>query len=117
MSTTKTSKYYTFKQNNSFGVFKPPAIFLIVEADDEDEAIHIAEDHGAYFDGVGDCPCCGNRWYSPEGPTEEPAYYGQPVTETEIEDARRRYAPLTREANVWLFMIVRKDKPVEMISL
>ena len=117
MSTTKTSKYYAFKQNNSFGIFKPPAIFLIVEANDVEEAMHIAEDHGAYFDGVGDCHCCGNRWYEPERSTEEPSYYGQPITDKEIEDARRRYAPLTKEANTWLFMIVYKDKPVEKIPL
>ena len=63
--------FYTYRQNNSYGVF--------------DEK---AENIGLYFDGVEkgrDCPCCGDRWhkayslgYGIEG-TKEPEIWGHSV--------------------------------------
>lgn len=59
--------FYKFDQNNSGGEFNGPK-YVIVEADDEDEAMEIAVGDGdVYFDGVDkgiDCPCCGDRWSS-----------------------------------------------------
>jgi hypothetical protein len=61
--------FYTFVQNNSFGTFVEDDNldeFVIIEAESADEANHIAESIGIYFDGVEkgiDCPCCGDRWY------------------------------------------------------
>lgn len=58
--------YYHYRQNNSGGGFEGPAIEVFVEADSEDEADEIAQEHGIYFDPLYliDCECCGNRWGS-----------------------------------------------------
>ena len=40
---------------------------VVVFADTEDEADFFAQKYaGVYFDGAGDCSCCGNRWYGAE---------------------------------------------------
>ena len=56
--------FYVYRQNNSGGSFRPPAINVIVEASSAVEADSIAEGVGIYFDGrPGDCiSCCGYRW-------------------------------------------------------
>jgi hypothetical protein len=59
--------------------------YVIIEAESADEANHIAESVGIYFDGVEkgiDCPCCGDRWYSAynEG-VEKPEIYGKTPSE------------------------------------
>jgi hypothetical protein len=61
-------KWYVFRQNNSGGHFAAPAICLVVEATDSDDAWAKAKQLGAYEDEGGDCPCCGSRWsdYSSE---------------------------------------------------
>ena len=57
---------FQFRQNNSGGQFMGPK-FVVVKADDADQANQIAQDQGpVYFDGVADgrdCDCCGDRWY------------------------------------------------------
>lgn len=58
--------FYFYSQNNSGGSFRPPAINVIVEASSAAEADSIAEGLGLYFDGVGDCSCCGDRWHKAE---------------------------------------------------
>ena len=58
--------FYFYSQNNSGGSFRPPAINVIVEASCAAEADTIAEGLGLYFDGIGDCPCCGDRWHRAE---------------------------------------------------
>lgn len=55
--------FYVYRQNNSGGSFIPPAVDVIVEAPSAAEADTIAEGIGIYFDGAGDCSCCGNRWH------------------------------------------------------
>lgn len=74
--------FYTFTQNNSGGSFildEEDGIThnVIVEANSKKQAISIAEGIGLYFDGEGDCECCGTRWsdYSPEE-AESPSVYG-----------------------------------------
>lgn len=59
--------FYTYNQNNSGGEFvfdREAGIsnYVIVEADNADEANLLAEQIGLYFDGGGDCRCCGDRW-------------------------------------------------------
>ena len=54
--------FYSYSQNNSGGSFRLPAVDVIVEAGSAAEADTIAEGLGIYFDGVGDCSCCGVRW-------------------------------------------------------
>lgn len=75
-----TTKFYTFSQNNSGGSFSKPAIFLIVEASNSDEAANIAMNHGVYFNGVDgemDCECCGDRWYDSPDVSDTPSIYGK----------------------------------------
>ena len=81
------SKFFHFRQNNSFGRFhydhtRGISVHVIVEADDYEAANSKAEQIGLYFDGGGDCPCCGNRWseqyeYSGKDSSDPyPAIYG-----------------------------------------
>lgn len=61
--------FYTFMQNNSGGYFRindRVTLYVIVEANNKDQANSLAESLGIYFDGCDDgfdCPCCGDRWY------------------------------------------------------
>lgn len=80
------SKFFQFRQNNSGGGFDSPAINVIIEARDWQDANHLAEDkYGLYFNGVAagiDCSCCGDRWYdlwSGDEGTDEPCVYSEPV--------------------------------------
>jgi len=80
--------FFTFRQNNSGGSFDYDAergisVVVVVEAESATVAVARAKDIGLYFDGVGDCRCCGNRWSEPWGGdddgTEVPSYYGEPI--------------------------------------
>ena len=77
--------FYTYRQNNSGGSFCGPAMYVIIEATSENEANRLAEDLGLYFDGAGDCECCGNRWSYPDSPTEYPSIYDKKVTEKDVD--------------------------------
>ena len=60
-------RLYLFRQNNSGGHFVSNADVdrhVFIEAHTYREANDLAEAVGIYFDGAGDCPCCGNRWSS-----------------------------------------------------
>lgn len=79
--------FFTFNQNNSGGGFDYDesagiSHFVIIEADSAKEAVFEAEDIGLYFNGDGDCSCCGNRWsdwMDDEDQAEEPMIYGFPA--------------------------------------
>lgn len=79
------SKYFTFTQNNTGGSFEEDDnvdLYVIIEADNADEANYFAEEIGIYFDGVYDgydCSCCGDRWYtvSESDGTPSPLVYGE----------------------------------------
>lgn len=78
--------FYSYHQNNSGGSFQIDdnvTYYVIVEADSADEANEIAEKIGLYFDGYGDCECCGARWSSAwnDDGSNEPEIYGGPVSE------------------------------------
>ena len=81
--------FYTFMQNGSGGSFtldSEVTHMVIVEAGTADEANAKAESIGIYFDGYGDCSCCGDRWsrVDEEWDAEEgPCVYGTPVEEWE----------------------------------
>jgi hypothetical protein len=73
---------YTFSQNNSGGRFSGPALYVIVEAANGDEANYLAVDNGVYFDGCNegmDCSCCGDRWSRQwrDIGSSEPMIYGK----------------------------------------
>ena len=65
-------KFYEFSQNNSGGSFDVSGQLchrLFIEAENETQAIIKAEAMGVYFNGCDkgmDCPCCGDRWHSPD---------------------------------------------------
>ena len=76
--------FYHYSQNNSGGGFdfdkyRGITNHVVIEADSANEADSRAEDIGLYFDGSGDCPCCGPRWYNAweEGGDEDPIVYGK----------------------------------------
>ncbi len=81
--------FYTYYQNNSGGSWRLDkkrgiAHKVIIEADFATEANIRAEEVGLYFDGNGDCSCCGNRWdehWRDEDGTATPEVYGQPARE------------------------------------
>ena len=72
---------FQFRQNNSGGQYMGPK-FVVVKADDADQANQIAQDQGpVYFDGVADgidCDCCGDRWYpvNDDDAQDQPSSYG-----------------------------------------
>lgn len=83
---TKT-KFYHFSQNNSGGSFildeeRGITHHVIIEAIRAQHANGIAEQIGLYFDGEGDCDCCGDRWEELYGDcpgTDTPIVYDAPV--------------------------------------
>lgn len=62
----KPSKFWCYFQNNSHGRWvrdKDKDTYVIIEADSYHHANMIAVERcGLYFDGEGDCRCCGSRW-------------------------------------------------------
>jgi hypothetical protein len=80
-------KFFDFRQNNSFGVFRGPARYVVVEAENAADANKrvLYDVEGVYFDGCSegvDCPCCGDRWYRQwenEVGDDVPSVYGNPV--------------------------------------
>lgn len=80
--------FYEYRQNNSGGDFVVEhedgiSCHVIVEAYNADDADIRAANIGLYFGGYGDCPCCGDRWYSASeyDRAEVPSIYGTPVEE------------------------------------
>lgn len=77
--------FYTYRQNNSGGVWVGPQ-YVIIEADRvEDIPESTFDAAGMYFNGCDsgrDCDCCGDRWseYASEG-TETPQIYGTEIQE------------------------------------
>jgi hypothetical protein len=83
--------FFTYRQNNSGGHFLPPALYVIIEARNWQEADEIALDH-IYFNGCDDgidCPCCGDRWngqWKGEVGDAVPSIYGKPIEQYLAED-------------------------------
>ena len=81
------TKFYTFNQNNSGGIFDTSNNldkYVIIEATDYKQANAIAEDKGIYFNGCDqglDCDCCGDRWYEVDESDgeNEPCIFGKNV--------------------------------------
>lgn len=86
--------FHTFRQNNTGGSFdfdmeRGISHFVVVEGDNLDEIMDTARQIGLYFDGSGDCSCCGNRWYAPwdkDDLTETPKIYDVEVPDGEPKD-------------------------------
>lgn len=81
------TKFFTFSQNNSGGYFVSNdeygvGSWMIIEAQNEDEAIAIRDRIGENVSGFHSyCPCCGERWsdYVYDINSEIPVIYGVPV--------------------------------------
>jgi hypothetical protein len=91
---TKATKFYHYSQNNSGGSFivnERVGNDVVIEARDVDHANTIAESIGIYFDGAGDCPCCGNRWSEANESDGEtfPHCYGEKLETLEVSWCRR----------------------------
>jgi hypothetical protein len=94
--------FYTYSQNNSGGSFDIDhhfgiTTYVIVEADSASDADERAEDIGLYFNGAGDCDCCGNRWSPAAGWWDDasdgdsvPSIWGEPVWEYTASNYRTR---------------------------
>ena len=59
--------FFTFRQNNSGGSFvvdleRGLGYMVCIEAENAEKACERAREIGIYFDGRGDCSCCGPRW-------------------------------------------------------
>lgn len=81
-----TTYFYEYRQNNSGGSFdvdreRGISVHVIVEATSAEHADSIAQGIGLYFDGAGDCPCCGDRWdyASAYGVKPYPSIYGESI--------------------------------------
>jgi hypothetical protein len=93
--------FFDFHQNNSGGSFSYDdkagiAETVIVEAASATEANEKAERVGLYFDGDGDCRCCGNRWYelwSGDEGTAEPLVYGKKIAHAKVKGVKRKKKP------------------------
>jgi hypothetical protein len=78
--------FFTYRQNNSGGhwvVDENLSVVVIVEAHNSAVANDLAETIGVYFDGVGDCDCCGYRWTEcdEEDATDIPMVHSRTVAE------------------------------------
>lgn len=71
-------KWYNYRQNNSGGYFKPPAIHVSIEAPALDIAQTIALRHGVSIYDSDYCECCGLRW-------KEPKESDKPAEPTQLE--------------------------------
>ena len=103
------SKFYTYRQNNSGGFFKEPAINIVIEADGFEEANAIAEANGVYFEDRGDCvSCCGSRWQAMEASDEQSDWYVKDHLE-EIQEAEGWIASLY-EGHKWELVVKKEAK-------
>jgi hypothetical protein len=84
--------FYEFDQNNTGGSFDVDDKLcrrLWIEADSESEAEAKAFNMGVYYNGCDDerdCPCCGDRWYSPSVMKQFPYKYSDKTTFQSIDD-------------------------------
>lgn len=145
---TVETKFYDFNQNNSGGSFDHDATrgighHVIVEATSAQDAVSRAESIGLYFDGSGDCSCCGNRWSEPYGEGDDvPKIYDQDVSggtylsewggwgipsyihyingvitevkEEKMSPAQKAQAKAKRDAEHAAFMAEREAKPKQL---
>lgn len=55
---------------------------VIIEANSAKQALKLGEVAGLYFDGAGDCRCCGNRWSNwidDDDGADSPMIYDEPA--------------------------------------
>lgn len=110
----KPTKFYTYRQNNSGGSWLGPAKYVIVEGVDAEDANKRAQEKGLYFDGAGDCSCCGSRWseaHESDGESE-PKIYDEPAksyTEECFSNETARIFYADGREDHWIIPVVRKN--------
>lgn len=95
--------FFDFHQNNSGGSFSYDdkagiAETVIIEANSAAEANEKAERIGLYFDGAGDCECCGSRWYeacSRDEGMSEPLVFGKKIARVVVRGIKSKKRPVT----------------------
>lgn len=113
--------FYAFRQNNSGGVWKAPAIAVVVEADSAGEANRLAESNGLYFNGVRDgrdCECCGDRWFRQhydEG-DQVPTVWDEVINLDESYSGDKYGLNFGREANLPNFLVIYKDGTQKLVK-
>jgi hypothetical protein len=111
------TQFFTYSQNNSGGRFTNNdnvAEYVIIEAISADDANTRAEDIGLYFDGDGDCPCCGDRWsraWKGDG-TDEPTIYGQKLSDVEASYYRNQVIIHYFDGTKERYEFKKKDAPL-----
>jgi|SRR5687767_4063722 len=81
-------RFFEYDQNNSKGSFDYNenagiSVTIFVQASSAGEANSIARSIGLYFDGEGDCGCCGSRWHEASSWSSD---YGSEGLEAYLED-------------------------------
>lgn len=85
--------FFTFDQNNTGGGYvenDSVCRYVIIQADNFEDANSIAETVGIYFDGCEsgiDCDCCGDRWdrqsSNNDGTVLPELAYGEPIRDNQ----------------------------------
>ena len=99
--------FYTYAQNNSGGIYssnKKLAQYVIIESANAYTANQYAEDLGIYFDGDGDCTCCGQRWES-FNPSDSGTFYPE-IHETIVDYT---FKPDQPEENIKTVIVYFED--------
>ena len=99
--------FYTYTQNKTGGIYSyndKLAKHVIIEADDAYTANNTASELGIYFDGNGDCTCCGKRW-DEYNITNAGTFY----PEIETQQIDYTYKPEFTETNILTVIVYFKD--------
>lgn len=99
--------FYTYIQNKTGGVYSHNenlAKNVIIEAEDAYTANTFAKELGIYFDGDGDCTCCGKRW-TEFNITDAGTYY----PEIDSEEITYTYKPEFPEENILTVIVYFQD--------
>lgn len=104
--------WFAYFQNNSGGVYREPAMRVVVEADSEEDALKVAKAAGVN-ERAKHCPCCGLRWHC----TADNEWENKPTLEdlfffwSAIPDPERRKRLSERAARegTLLVLYVHKD--------
>ena len=86
--------FFHYSQNNTGGRWHlndKVTTHVIIEAPDCDYANFLAGRQGLYFDGSGDCDCCGNRWSEAwkEKGDASPMIYGDAISSYQPWDLKK----------------------------
>ena len=107
--------FFSYRQNNTGGSFDTSmGLIVYVEARSAEEADMRAESVGLYFDGRGDCRCCGPRWSNAYGePDHQTLAEVQADVAEQIDYAIRQSCPISilpADATTLTFIVGMADQ-------